>query len=411
MNEAADDLLKLLHTAGSDDRWELFYLYTRGLYNDFSAIADRHMDALCQFANDEKEAPLIRFQAASSFAYINLKQGDFQNAVNSYEGAIQLHSGLDPEQRKQKLRSVKLTDDGDFDLQANIASKRKDTTVGEIADAEFRILTVWYNYAKGQLKLEERVERLGADQAFIEDAMAKTGVSRDLAEEFIKFSDTKTGSDSNSRDAESVTADIVEKVKQLPEKEEAIFIEHDKRMEEIINEAHYRIFSVDLQRYESGGRKHIFDQLRVVECQQEETIMQHIASCFAMISLRLAYRPKKLFLVGGARSDALSSLLSEMGCFDISTFDSGLKDLLDKTQAEVIRTSVAKRLNQDDFPHMIDLALKIQCGNCKKAGPQLKICPCGKVYFCNQDCLKAKWKEHKPKHKLVMAKKEKKGSK
>jgi hypothetical protein len=57
------------------------------------------------------------------------------------------------------------------------------------------------------------------------------------------------------------------------------------------------------------------------------------------------------------------------------------------------------------MPYLSDACKGIKCGNCEKVGPQLMKCPCGKVYYCNKDCLKAKWAEHKAEHRAVMARK------
>jgi hypothetical protein len=426
--DSLDELLEYFQSRSKDDtdRWETFHVYTLGLYNDPHAAIEKHMEFLHTMANDDHERTLFRFQAASALSFIYAKCDEFDVAAEGFELAISLYQTLTSIQRKQKVKGVKLTATGDLDFAAQFSSNAKDVTVGAIMDKEMKLVKECLAFSKAELDKEERIERLGADEAFIQDITKKLGMSREAAEEFVEYSksnEDRTLPVDGFATPLRVTSEMVEQVKQLSdESEETIFIEYEKEMEQFEKEPYYRIFSVDWQQFQDGKRNKIFDHTEMVVCTKSDTTAQHVVDIFAMISLQqkrplsasesihVAHRPKKVFLeatLDDATAAEIRSSLANMGCSDVGTIDARLKLLLKKTRAEVIRKSVAKRLDTKKYPHLKDRALKIKCGNCKKTGPQLKVCPCGKAYFCNQDCITARWKEHKPEHKLEMARKKK----
>jgi len=258
------------------------------------------------------------------------------------------------------------------------------------------------------------------------DIAMQTGQSRQLAEEAAKLIGHFDIACQSKKTEDllipaPVNSSVMEQISALPEEEQIFLIccYGEKGFGEA-RRVTYRVFSVDLTRFRQGKKKKVFSQVKVSMGRPTDTRESHIVCTTAAACLEPwkispyetgaarypAFRPAKVIFEekADANSPQIRLFLSMMGINEIDVAEPRLVALLRKSLPEVLSNSSRHVFSRDEMPHTRDLCKQIVCGNCGKTGVTKK-CACGKHYYCDKNCQKAKWQDHKADHKKWMSKK------
>jgi MYND finger len=88
----------------------------------------------------------------------------------------------------------------------------------------------------------------------------------------------------------------------------------------------------------------------------------------------------------------------------IQVIDPAMNAMLEANMNAVGYSMEKTAFSKRKFPHINDMCKGIFCRNCRKTGPQLMKCVCGEAHYCNRECQKAVWKQHKNIHKKAIEK-------
>jgi hypothetical protein len=219
--------------------------------------------------------------------------------------------------------------------------------------------------------------------------------------------------DSMFRKPPAVTSTVIQQVKACPQKDFALLILQDDEIKALPGGGSSRVFlafTVDLQKFHCGRKKNVFTQLQEVYCDPLQSRQKNVLSTVALSCLEPyvlmsnipqtypSARPRQVLLEStvDSKDPQVRMFLSMMGCPKVEAATPALLVLLNETLDDVKKKSC--HLAFEFAPHLVDHLLGIQCGNCDTIGSELKICPCGKAYYCSTECQKAQWKMHKIEH-------------
>jgi MYND finger len=273
-----------------------------------------------------------------------------------------------------------------------------------------------------------------------------------LVEEMLKYA-MKTSSPAELQDYPmQVTSELIARVKALPQLPNKAFIvtrdKNEANLEDISRAgvplgSLYFVFTVDMERYHEKTQGEAADDVpgssnlpifNLRHCPgfpiNEMNHTKRLINSFATSCLQspllfedtaqhedesrssgpTAYRPSLVLFEtkDDAEHPQVQLFLTMMGMEskNIQAMTDEMKTMLED--------SMDKSANDDDrvfprseFPNLNDMCRGIMCGNCRKTGPKLLKCACGKAYYCNKECQRIVWEEHKQKHNQIMLTKKK----
>jgi hypothetical protein len=370
---AADKQLEAVIAAPSvwsGMRWDMFYLYFSMLIGNWTKVLDRDYIILkANFVENEEEPILFRAFAAYLLGLMTADM-DEEQTISYFRMALSLCERVTLKEGKIEVlylnpkEATLLTVSPDSQTQC-IREILEDTK------QEIRKLLEFLEDSERKAQKEEDDRLYQADpNEFIVQMMMKTnGGSREMANEMIQhmLADGPLDDPLKRLRPPKISSKVIEQISRFPEKDTIFFICEDlKKNEEdavtygrhldpscIEGSKRYRVFTVDLRRYQAGKETKIFEQINVCACDPRESRPKHIISTFAkaciapIINSRPgtyqppSYRPMRVFLETphDANHPQTRSFMSMMGCSDISAIDPVLKDILDKTKGDVMEAS------------------------------------------------------------------------
>jgi hypothetical protein len=419
---AADKYLELVLASPSvwfEPRWGIFFSYKSTMLENQFALTQHDITTLkTKFAENEQEPMLYRAQAAFLLGVLKMERPHecMYDGVGYTDYLQQAATFCDGASRSERNRIIS-TLDTDPDSFSGGQIRNINTTVGEELD-----------------RLKIAIRNYQADShALIRQTMLKS-IGRDdqpFAEEIIRsiYSAIPVSPEDVPRPP-AITSGIIEQVKSLPQEDVSVLIYHAPQVDDPSNSQRgtwldgcpvFKVFMVDLTRWRAGRTSKVFEQIKVVICDPKEARAKHLIGAFAAACLkpfvlmhrtpqpRPSFRPATVFFETkqDANHHQVKSFLSMMGCSDLRVIDPGAKHLLEITMQDVLNDSGKQIFNKQDFPHIYDLNKGRVCGNCRMTGRQkLLTCACGDAYYCDKNCQKAKWNEHKLEHTDFLADKE-----
>jgi hypothetical protein len=368
------------------------------------------------FVENEQELLLYRAEAANLLAHRSTRNTSSQHqnscpeAIAYYQRALGFCAAANAQERCKVVQAItpSSTDSG--------VCIGQDTSVGEILDDLRKFIEDDMEYQK---------DRIG----FLKRSLAKDPLFRqsEVADEFLQHILRPSASDL-FRKPHNITSAIMEQVMKLPETNTTVLIISD--IEDFVAPPVlatlkmvrvFRAMAVNLERFRSGKRTNVFDQVQALMCDPRVSSQKNVLSTFVLSCLEPfvlfpgtpqttpSSRPRRVLLEKESDADdpQVQMFLAMMGCSrgNVEAADPGLVQLLRETHEEVLSQSSKYICSKEDKPHLWDSANNINCGNCEKVGPTLKRCACRKAYYCSTECQKLQWTAHKSDHKAAVRKK------
>lgn len=214
--------------------------------------------------------------------------------------------------------------------------------------------------------------------------------------------------------SELVPGKLLDSLKQGP----AMLFENasEELKDRLENGVDVRVYKVDLDRFRGGKTTKVFEEVMHLTCHKQSSHLKNLLSALVMacqhpyrgnlVLMNTGHHPEKRpqKILFESEEDIthpqIVTFLPMMGFTDIGAADPELLELL--KDRDSIRRS--RRTSKEESPYMYDMERGISCGNCGLVGPNLRICACGKAFYCGDECQNARWKGHKNEHKKAMRK-------
>lgn len=412
-------------------RWEAFTGYSMMLL--YSAVVPAEADLITlqhRFVENEEEPIAYRLYASYALAFLKADI-DEDEAIRYCKQSLRLAGMLSKREGRRQIVDPVPPEDAEESTGLVLRKRRVEDVVATLQTRIHKLLEALNDAERKERKAEEHKEFQADPEAAIVRACQKRGMPEEIAREFTQAvfgSGTDFAGLSRTFEPPKISSELLEQVASLPVRNTVFFIRHDKKLDQMTalkravefggtdDRDVIRVFSVDLQRFQAGKTNKVFSMVNISTCDPRETRYKHILGAYAHACIKPGcrpwethqepgYRPMRVLVQTAEDADHahVASFLSMMGCSDVSGVDPALEALLVQSWSTVV---TAKGLfDYDVTPHLSDMSNGIKCFHCSKIGPTLKKCPCGKAYFCDNECMREKWSQHKMLHKATMAKK------
>jgi hypothetical protein len=225
--------------------------------------------------------------------------------------------------------------------------------------------------------------------------------------------------DPDLRKPTQVNSELIQEIKDLPEKDLTVFIRHSFPFgsEEAMAKGEEWYLQTFCYKVAKDGRLKAMKM--TCYSTKNQSLQKHVIGCFADSCLTphqsLGTGPKKtprcpstvlLEDVGFVNHPQVHSFLKMMGCNNIKTADAQIiararRDNLELLEHAMQRVANAKP-QRDQYPFWKAERNGEICLHCKRSSPDIMRCPCNTCFFCDVECQKAAWPMHRKEHKRLM---------